>query len=55
MKKATFITLFVATHVFFIFFQINKHNQIIKLTYQNQKYENEKKELVQQNQELSKH
>jgi len=53
MKRGTFITLFVATHVFFIFFQINKHNKIIKLTYQKQKYENEKKVLSQTIQEFS--
>jgi len=53
MKKATFIALFIATHIFFIFFQINKHNQIITLSYQKQKYEKEKKELLQQEQTLS--
>jgi len=53
MKRSTFIALFVTTHIFFILFQINKHNQIIKLTYQKQKYENQKKELLQKKQELS--
>lgn len=53
MKKMTFISLFILTHVFFIFFMINKHMQIIKLSYQKQKYENKKKELIQKKQELS--
>jgi len=53
MKKATFISLFIITHLFFIFFQINKHNQIIKLSYNKQKYENEIKALTQKKQELT--
>lgn len=53
MKRITFIVLFVATHIFFIFFQINKHNKKIQKTYLKQKYEIEKKELTQQIQELS--
>jgi len=53
MKKLTFISLFVVTHLFFIFFQINKHNQIIKLSYEKQNFENEIKDLIQKKQELS--
>lgn len=53
MKKVTFISLFVLTHLFFIFFQINKHNQIIELSYKKQTYENEIKKLMQKKQELS--
>jgi len=52
MKKTTFIFLFVITHLFFIFFQINKYNQTIKLSYDRQKYENEIKQLTQKKQEL---
>jgi len=53
MKKITFISLFIATHVFFIFFMIHKHMQIIRLSFQKQKYENKKKELIQKKQSLS--
>ncbi|MFC1842027.1 hypothetical protein ACFLYU_00005 [Candidatus Dependentiae bacterium] len=53
MKRITFIGLFVVTHLFFIFFQINKHNQIITLSYAKQTYENEIKELTEKKQELS--
>jgi len=53
MRKSTFIGLFIITHLFFIFFQIHKHNQIIKLSYQKQKYENKKKELLQKKEHLS--
>jgi len=53
MKKFTFISLFVLTHLFFIFFQINKHNQIIKLSYTKQEFENKIKNLTQKKQELA--
>lgn len=53
MKRVTFISLFILTHLFFIFFQINKHNQFINLSYAKQKYENEIKILTQKKQELA--
>jgi len=53
MKRSIFISLFVVTHVLFIFFQIHKHNRVIKLSYQKQKLENEKKMLAQKKEELS--
>jgi len=53
MKRITFISMFIIAHIFFIFFMINKHMQVIKLSYQKQKYENEKKELMQKKQDLS--
>ena len=53
MKKITFIVLFIATHIFFMLFQINNRSQITKLSYQKQKYENQKKNLLQKQQELS--
>jgi hypothetical protein len=53
MKRVTFVSLFILTHLFFIFFQINKHNKFINLSYTKQKYENEIKALTQKKQELS--
>ena len=53
MKRVTFVSLFILTHLFFIFFQINKHNQFISLSYTKQKYENEIKALTQKKQELA--
>ena len=52
MRRVTFVSLFIVTHLFFIFFQINKHNQIIKLSYNKQKYENEFATLTKKKQEL---
>ncbi|KKP29195.1 MAG: hypothetical protein UR12_C0013G0025 [candidate division TM6 bacterium GW2011_GWF2_30_66] len=53
MKRATFISIFICTHLLFIFFQINKNNKFISLSYTKQKYENEIKSLTQKKQELS--
>lgn len=53
MKKVTFISLFILTHILFIFLQISKYNEQIKLSYARQKAENELKELMQKKQELT--
>ncbi len=53
MKRPYFITIFVATHIFFIFFQIHKHSKIIRLSYQKQKSEQKREQLVQRVQELT--
>lgn len=53
MKRITFICIFILTQIFFIFYQINKHNQLIKLSYTKQRYENEIKELNQKKQDLT--
>lgn len=53
MKRSYFISIFVATHVFFIFFQIHKHSKIIRLSYQKQKSEQKQEQLTQTVQELT--
>lgn len=53
MKKNTFITIFIAIHVVFIFLQIHKYSQIIKQSYQKQKNELQKNELIQKKQLLT--
>ena len=53
MKRPYFITIFVTTHIFFIFFQIHKHSKIIRLSYQKQKSEQKREQLVQRVQELT--
>ncbi len=53
MKKTTFISLFITTHLCLIVLQIYKHSQFVQASYKNQKYEQEIKSLVQQEQNLS--
>jgi len=53
MRRPYFIISFIATHIFFIFFQIHKHSKIIKFSYQKQKYEQKKEQLQEQLQELT--
>lgn len=52
MKKRIFLITFVATQLFFIFFHIYKQSTIIRLSYDKQKYEKHKADLLQQKQEL---
>lgn len=53
MKRPYFIIIFIATHIFFIIFQIDKHSKIIKLSYQKQKGEQKKEQLTQKIQDLT--
>lgn len=53
MKKAYFITLFVGMHVIFIILQIHKQSSFIKLTYEKQRLEKEKRELLAQQDTLT--
>ncbi len=53
MKKTTFISLFIGTHLCLIVMQIHKHSQFVKASYEKQKYEQEIESLVQQEQNLS--
>ncbi len=53
MKKGKFLTLFIVTHVGFIFLQIHKHMQFIKHSFLKQKNERLLAQLEQQKQELT--
>jgi len=53
MKRLYFIVTFIATHLFFIFFQIHKHSKVIRLSYQKQNKERKKEQLAQQIQDLT--
>jgi len=53
MKKPTFIILFIGTNIFFIFVQVYKQSQVIKLSYQKQKNEAEKEALSQKKDDLT--
>lgn len=53
MQRKTFITIFVGTHILFIFLQIHKHSQIIKQSYTKQKFEQEKTLLIKKKQALT--
>ena len=53
MKRSLFITVFIAAHLFFVFFQIHQHSQIIKLSYRKQKNELTLKKLTQQKLDLT--
>ena len=53
MKKTTFISLFITTHLCLIVLQIYKHSQFVQASYKNQKYEQEIESLVQQEQNWS--
>ncbi len=52
MKKTYFITLLIMTHVLFVALQINKESQFVKLSYEQQRYEQECKKLLTQKQTL---
>ncbi len=53
MKKAYFITLFVGMHIIFIILQIHKQSSFIKLSYDKQRLEKEKRELLTQKDTLT--
>lgn len=53
MKKTTFIATFIGAHIVFIVLQIHKSNLITQQSYQKQKNERAKLELVQRSQELT--
>ncbi len=53
MKKRTFLTLFITTHLIFVGAFINKQSQLIKLSYQKQTYEQTIKTLLAKKQELT--
>ncbi len=46
MKKAYFITLFLGTNLFFIFFLVYKNSVMIQLSFQKQTYEKQKVALI---------
>ena len=52
MRRAYFVSVFIAAHIFFIFFQIHKHSKIIQFSYQKQKNEQKKELLAQKLQDL---
>lgn len=51
MKKRTFITLFITTHLLFVCALIDKQGKILKLSYEKQQYEKKLKLLAAQKQE----
>ena len=53
MKKAYFIALFVGMHIIFIILQIHKQSSFIKLSYDKQRLEKEKRELLAQKDTLT--
>jgi cell division protein FtsL len=52
MHKKTFIILFIAIHIGFIFLQIHKQSYLVELSYQKQKNEKIKQELVEKRNNL---
>ena len=53
MNKTTFISIVVLANLLFIFLQIHKSSQFIKTSYQKQKIELVKNELVQEKELLT--
>ncbi len=53
MKKTTFVTLFIGTHVFLLGLQINTHSKLMKASYIRQRLEQEKEVLISQKQNLT--
>lgn len=53
MKKGTFLSIFIVTHLLFIFLQIHKHMQFIKYSFAKQKYEKELQQVTHKKQELT--
>lgn len=53
MKKYLFLITFIIVNIFFIIFYISKESKIIKLTYQNQKFEKKIKSLEKEKQKLN--
>lgn len=52
MHKRLFLVTFIAAQLFFIFFHIHKQSRVIRLSYDKQKYEKLKSELLEQKQQL---
>jgi len=52
MKKAYFITLFLGTNLFFIFFLVYKNSVMIQLSFQKQTYEKQKIALMKNKEHL---
>ncbi len=52
MKKNYFMSIFIATNLFFIFFQIYHQSNLIKRSLQKQKFEKYYEELLEQKKEL---
>lgn len=52
MAKKSFVVIFVITQLFFIFFHIHKQSMLIGLSYEKQKYEKLKNDLLLRRQEL---
>lgn len=53
MKKSTFITIFISTHIVFIFMHIHKYSQVVKASYNKQKNEMVLAALRQKKQDLT--
>jgi Tfp pilus assembly protein PilO len=53
MKKKTFVFIFLAVHILFIVFQIDKQNRMVRLSYKKQKQEQLQKTLKNKRQELT--
>jgi cell division protein FtsL len=51
-KKKFFIAFFIAVQLFLIFFHIHKRSIFIKLSYEKQKYEKQKEQLLERKQQL---
>ncbi|NBP00254.1 MAG: hypothetical protein EBU90_09045 [Proteobacteria bacterium] len=53
MKKLYFIVFFISFHILLIGIKINKQSQFIKISYERQRLEQKKIELLQQKQALT--
>lgn len=53
MRNQTLIMLFILLHIGFIFLHIHKQSCVVKLTYQNQKYETIKNTLLNKKNQLT--
>ena len=53
MKKTGFLLIFISTHVVFVFLQIHQYSHIINSSYQKQKTEKLKEQLLQKKQSLT--
>jgi len=52
MKRSTFITIFIGAHIIFAGLQIYKQNEFTRLSYNYQKKENQKEQLVKKKNQL---
>lgn len=52
-KKSAFITIFISTHIVFIFLHIHKYSQVVKASYQKQKNTIMLEALCQKKQDLT--